>query len=554
MTRLIKFLLSFWICVLSTTLGSAYAQLDDTQDMVLSAQEKQRLTDVLRQPIDPKALNLTKTEKYREQVMAAQLLGDQERVGELLQAWLTFEPTGDAKWKLVEWHWNAGNRDTAFQLVNELIQERREPTQNARLRAQKAYYLLQENNLKDAAVEILKADEIIRFEFRNVPRRGAMPFWIARSELEFYLVKSELESAQGKWGAAIESSKLAVAKGKDLFRMTSMVNNEDYASMGRRVVLMTQAQLGMRQTDSGLYADAEWTYRDTMKMVKQYGFNENQLPALYERIADLYNASGQFTDGLLFSKKSESILAGRNIDPKSTRWLQTQRRIHVALAGQDQWTELVKQVEEIRTALKDTHLNNIVEQPELFAFAYLQIKRTDQALALIEPQLRQQIANVGEDHFLTALTRGLYASALLQKGQATTARPLFEKTFQHFTAPESVTGDYAETAIQRKIKRFISQQYMQLLAQTAPTNNTDAQLLFQIADKVGASSVQQALTEAAVRAGVNVPGLSDIIRKEQDARNEVTTLNAYIANQNSQTDEKRNPQVVEQMRQRKLQI
>ena len=41
---------------------------------------------------------------------------------------------------------------------------------------------------------------------------------------------------------------------------------------------------------------------------------------------------------------------------------------------------------------------------------------------------------------------------------------------------------------------------MQLLAQTAPTNNTDAQLLFQIADKVGASSVQQALTEAAVRA------------------------------------------------------
>ncbi len=554
MIRLVKFLPTIWICALSTMFGTAYAQLDDAQDMVLSAKEKQRLTDVLRQPIDPNALNLTKSEKYREQVMAAQLLGDQERVGELLKAWLIFEPTGDAKWKLVEWHWNAGNRDTAFQLVNELIQERREPTQNVRLRAQKAYYLLQENNLKDAAAEISKTDEIIRFEFRNVPRRGAMPFWITRSELEFYLVKSELESAQGKWGAAIESSKFAVAKGKDLFRMTSMVNNEDYASMGRRVVLMTQAQLGMRQTDSGLYADAEWTYRDTMKMVKQYGFNENQLPALYERIADLYNASGQFTDGLLFSKKSESILAGRNIDPKSTRWLQTQRRIHVALAGQDQWNELVKQVEETRTALKDTHLKNIAEQPELFAFAYLQIKRSDQALALIEPHLKQQIANVGEDHFLTALTRGLYASALLQKGQATTARPLFEKTFQHFTAPESVTGDYAETAIQRKIKRFISQQYMQLLAQTAPTNNTDAQLLFQIADKVGASSVQQALTEAAVRAGVNVPGLSDIIRKEQDARNEVTTLNAYIANQNAQTDDKRNPQVVEQMRQRKHQI
>lgn len=547
-------LLSFLLLIGCVITPCAHAQLDDTQDMVLSAQERQRLQDVLRQPIDPNALNLTKTEKYREQVMAAHLLGDQARIGELLKAWLAFDPAGDAKWKIVEWHWNAGNRDSAFRTLDELIQERREPTQNVRLRAQKAFYSLQERNLTEAVAQISKADEIIRYEFRNVMRRGSMPFWIARSELEFYLVRSELEAAQGKWNAAIESSKLAVAKSKDLFRMTSLANNEDYASMGRRVMLMTQAQLGMRQTDSGLYADAEWTYRDAMKLVKQYGFNENQMPQLYDRIADLYNAAGQFTDGLLFGKKSEAILTARQIDNKSTRWLQTQQRIDVALAGQDKWGELVQRVDDTRALLKDTQVQNIAEQPELFALAYLQVKRTDSALALLEPQLKRQSTTVGEDHFFTALTRGLYASALLQKGQGATARPLFEKTLQHFTAPESVTGDYAETAIQRKIKRFISQQYMQLLAQTAPTQTADAQLLFQVADRVGASSVQQALTEAAVRAGVNVPGLADIIRKEQDARNEVSTLNAYIANQNSQTHENRNPQVVEQMRQRKLQI
>lgn len=546
--------LAVLFCLMGIALGHAHAQLDDTRDMVLSAQERQRLSDVLNQTIDPNALNLTKTEKYRDKVMAAHLLGDQTRMGELLKAWLALDPSGDAKWKLVEWHWNAGQRDAAFQVVNELIQERREPTQNVRLRAQYAYYLLQENNLSEALVHMTKAEEIIKYEFRNVPRRGSMPFWIARSELEYFLVKSELEAMQGKWGAAIESSKLAVAKGKELFRMTSMVNNEDYASMGRRVMLMTQAQLGMRQTDAGLYADAEWTYRDTMKLVKQYGFNENQLPVLYDRVADLYNASGQFSDGLLFGKRSEAILAARNIDAKSTRWLQTQQRINVALAGQDKWPELVKRIDETNALIKDTQLQNIAEQPDLFALAYLQVKRTDNALALIEPQLKRQTANVGEDHFLTALTRGLYATALLQKGQSALARPLFEKTLKHFTAPESVTGDFAETAMQRKIKRFISHNYMQLLAQTATTNTADAQLLFQVADRVGASSVQQALTEAAVRAGVNVPGLADIIRKEQDARNEVTTLNAYIANQNAETNEKRNPQIVEQMRQRKLQI
>jgi CHAT domain-containing protein len=55
-----------------------------------------------------------------------------------------------------------------------------------------------------------------------------------------------------------------------------------------------------------------------------------------------------------------------------------------------------------------------------------------------------------------------------------------------------------------------------------------------------------------VRAGVKVPGLSDIIRKEQDARNEITHLSTYIANQNSEVAEKRNLQVVAQMRERKL--
>jgi len=53
---------------------------------------------------------------------------------------------------------------------------------------------------------------------------------------------------------------------------------------------------------------------------------------------------------------------------------------------------------------------------------------------------------------------------------------------------------------------------------------------------------------------VNIPGLSDVIRKEQDAKNEMATLVTYIANQNSQQDTKQNPQVVEQMRKRLFEL
>ena len=95
---------------------------------------------------------------------------------------------------------------------------------------------------------------------------------------------------------------------------------------------------------------------------------------------------------------------------------------------------------------------------------------------------------------------------------------------------------------------------MQMLAQTAQNNAQDAETLFLLSDQVNSSSVQQALSEAAVRSGVNIPGLSDVIRKEQDAKNEMATLVTYIANQNSQQDTKQNPQVVEQMRKRLFEL
>ena len=57
-------------------------------------------------------------------------------------------------------------------------------------------------------------------------------------------------------------------------------------------------------------------------------------------------------------------------------------------------------------------------------------------------------------------------------------------------------------------------------------------------------------SDAAVRSGVNIPGLSDVIRKEQDAKNEAATLMSYITSQGSEGDKKRNPQVIEQMQKR----
>jgi len=144
--------------------------------------------------------------------------------------------------------------------------------------------------------------------------------------------------------------------------------------------------------------------------------------------------------------------------------------------------------------------------------------------------------------------------AYWKKGDLAKARTELESARTIINSPDSLSGDFSESAIQRKTNRFIFESYMQMLAQTAQNNAQDAETLFLLSDQVNSSSVQQALSEAAVRSGVNIPGLSDVIRKEQDAKNEMATLVTYIANQNSQQDTKQNPQVVEQMRKRLFEL
>ena len=152
----------------------------------------------------------------------------------------------------------------------------------------------------------------------------------------------------------------------------------------------------------------------------------------------------------------------------------------------------------------------------------IQIKnnRIDDAIGVLSEAYKNDATNYGPKHYYTAISQGLLGVAYWKKGDLAKARTELETARTIINSPESLSGDFSESAIQRKTNRFIFESYMQMLAQTAQNNAQDAETLFLLSDQVNSSSVQQALSEAAVRSGVNIPGLSDVIRKEQDAKNE----------------------------------
>lgn len=544
--KLLAILVLLWSCTLL-----AQDQNMDQAGVRLSAQERERLQTILNKPIDENSLFSSRIVQHREKDLAAFKLGDVTRREENLRAWAAIDPL-DGKWGLFSFLADTQNRAESYRLGHELANEQRWPPNRVRLRVQLARFYIDDSNLKEATNLMTEAEGILRSDVRNMTRRGDAIFWISRAEVEFYMAKSILNMRSGQWQDGIQNAKIAVEKSDELSKMMSMAPSENAKQWSYGTMLYAYATLGQQQILAGMYADAEWTMRDAYQRTRTYGFPETSMQGFYNRVADYYNAVGRFGDAYKFSEMSEKIVLDQGYQPGSPMWLWTRIRLNTALIGSDRWQDALKSFDLIdqETARLGRAPRGVQNQSLLRGYVYLRNGQSDKALKVLQANMNWHVNNFGEEHYFTAVNRGMLAVALWKTGSLPQARQEFEHAVRGMTAPESLTGDYVENAIQQKTKRFVLQSYLQLLAQTANKDPKDAELIFQIAEQLNVSKVQQALAEAAVRSGVSEPGLSNIIRKEQDAKNEIATLTNYISGQGTEEDKRRNPQVLAQMRER----
>ena len=545
----------FWLVLLCALSCLAQAQSFDEAGVRLPPQERERLQAILDKPVDPNSLFSSRTDIYRQKDLAAFKLGNAVRREEILREWSQFDPM-EGKWSLMSLLMGTEKRAEAYQLGQELIQLQKWPPSAVRVRLQLANEYLNDSNLKETARLLSEAEALLKGDVRNMPRRGDAVFWIARAEVEYFIAKSRFNLRTGKWQDGIESAKIAADKAADLAKLMRMAPTENAKQWSQATMLFASIELGTQQMMAGLYADAEWTLRDTYAKSKEYGFTSASMAGFYNRVADYYNAVGLFDEGLKFARMSESLQLDQGYQKGSPFWLFSRMRVNQSLVGANRWREALDSFDQA-----DQEASRIGRPPRgaqlqslIRAFVYTKNGQHDKALSVLQANMNWHVNNFGEDHYFTSINRGMLAVALWKTGNVAQARQEFDRAVRGMTAPESLTGDYVENAMQQKTRRFILQSYMQLLAQTASQDVKDAQTIFQIADQLNTSKVQQALAEAAVRSGVSAPGLSEIIRKEQDAKNEIASITNYISGQGTEEEKRRNPQVVEQMRQRLQEI
>ncbi len=533
---------------------SLIAQDDETSLAKLSPAEESRYREILAKPIDQSLLIINKIQLYREKNTAAVMLQDFQSREENLKEWAKID--NDGKWNLRGYLSGAGRFEDSVKIGNEIISFTRYPPAAARIRSYVAMDYLSINDFSKAEELLQAAMEIIKNSFGSIKTDAMSAYWIARAETEVYTQRSIFLMRRGKVEEALNLGKLATEKSKILLKtMASVEGNSVYQYYARRSATLSLQNVVNQQIAMGQFVSAEWTLRDAFRLARDNGFNQNHMINFHMISSEILNGTGRYKQALPYIVSSQKIHIDTGFPKSTLRWMQIRAKELATLVGLNQWDKALIVLQESYEDAKGT-----VYEPKntldgkLIGLIQIKNNRVDEAITVLSEAFKNDSTNYGPKHYYTAISQGLLGVAYWKKGDLAKARTELESARTIINSPDSLSGDFSESAIQRKTNRFIFESYMQMLAQTAQNNAQDAETLFLLSDQVNSSSVQQALSEAAVRSGVNIPGLSDVIRKEQDAKNEMATLVTYIANQNAQQDTKQNPQVVEQMRKRLFEL
>ncbi len=546
--------LSFTRALLAATLFIASqwaaAQLIDAPPILLEPAERARLQAILDREVDPSQIASRQIEQFKAREVAAVALGDMVAREKNLRAWLKFDT--EAAFPLRDLMAATERRGEAYELAQRIIDSAANIGEKARMSILMAENLVEDNQLERAR-RLLDAGKIYHAAAAAAPR-GVRPPYVAYAdgdtELILHYVNARHLWQSGRLADAIDAARQAAQKGRDQYKLEYLAT-ERHRLMGRTNYLRALYLLSAAQTAAGAFTAAEATLREAYQAPQKFGYGTTHLASLYLTASDFYIANGAFGEALEFGRRGEELVLKIGFPRGSAAWLTAQRRVVTALAAMDRWPEALRRLDEVDQAIAESRVQTgLAQLPELRGMTYIRNGRPEQARKVLEEARAWYQANLGPTHHQTALAEGLLACALAASPDASIARSHFERAIGHLASPATLTGDMSETALDRKMKRFVLQGYAQLLARSAATNRADASALFKVADMLGSSSVQQALAEAAVRSGVTIPGLVDIIRKEQDAKTELGVLTASLRGHGSDGGPRLSAEVVARVRAR----
>lgn len=551
-------LAALWLLSLALSLcaGSALAQADDHADefesvspAALSSDEKAKLQAILNESPPVNVAHTKLLEYYFRQRNAATRLGDYKEKVRVLRNWIDSAlPEVDkvqARWRLWGTLAGEGDRAEARAVGEALIPTLGYSVDKAMARAELSMQYLDEFNIGRAEQLQNEAFSILVSESG---RQRAKPDTLPRTKAILFDAKARLLLQQGKYAAAAAAAQEAIDASNEAYKISrSMVEDRQLKAEKTQLSSM-RTMLKVLDQSFRLY-DAEPVAFQLLQKAREYKTGPDKLSSIYNSIADLRIAQGRFTDASKYADKSLSALREAGIPNSSSAAIFAANRKLSALIGLEKWRE-AKQTLDAQDVIERDAANQKINAGNRTsrALIYFFNGDVDRAAPLMQYVYEENRRQFGSQHFFTAQSAGLYALTLHKQGRDEEARPLFAQAATQLRNPEGVGQNYENGGLRKLYRRLILQSYLELL--TGSGQSASVGEAFAIADYLRGSVVQQSVVDAAVRSAAAVSGLGDLVRKEQDGKNEIAALYDFLVKQLAEPPERQLPKVIADMRQR----
>jgi CHAT domain-containing protein len=336
--------------------------------------------------------------------------------------------------------------------------------------------------------------------------------------------------------AALAAARAAVAEAAgqleeaERFWRESILLVEPFALPHRVLTQRRQARLARLAgclLRRGRLIEAELEARRALAHATQsHSFSHDQTGTL-TILARILRAQGRYADSEALARAAVANYTAAGAPPASSPPVVAPRlEVAAALAAQGRWSEAVAEYASARHDLADDRLwDGLVVTDPAFLYAIVMSGRTSEAAIAVERAIAEAQRSRGESHGTIAELRGLRAMILAEQGDRTRALDEFKAAARVLLDRRNERDDEVTTEAEQDVRlRAVFNVYVRLL-----TENGDVIEAFRVAEAARQRAVQRALDASAARAAARGPGLSDLVRREQDAAKQIAALQGVLA-------------------------
>lgn len=550
---------------------ASHAQAEEADDISESAAEgvgpataEQQKLRVIVNGTPPAGLGAKELwEFYSQQFTAAQLLGDARKQLEITRKWVgVIHPDPGKHWlalqRASQLEFEYGDIVTAMRLGDELVGLVPEGLNKARVLANIAGHFINQMLLEKGSMLIEQAQSAFDKAQRKTGRNPMLQFRVLNAKILILSRRSWLKRRQIKYAEAEGLANQQLILAAKIIKLAAEAGSgqpnqpgwDARISNSKSLYAFALTDVMQLQVDQGKLLEAATTAQTLLAFLESNRFAGNNLDGTYLHVAALKLAQNDLRRAEYYARLA---LKSAQVDPAGKvfgrRTLSGYQILISVLMSRRDWSAALLLQNQLDTALAGN------------ASAARVARRGYQKEVLLTysgqaPQMQQRLkkaadhnlAQSGANHIDTALSQGMYAVALAKSGQKDAARPIFHAAMEAMHAPDLIGAVLAGQGLRRTYRLLILEEYMALLSAT-PSDSGTIDEAFQLAEYLRGSSVQQSVVASALRASVNITGLGELIRREQDASHEIITLTGFILQQLDTPAQQQLPAVTASMKQ-----